>query len=108
MVVEFTGRQSEIGPAERAIAERKLAKLEKELHGITHVHVVTSVDRHLHRTEVTVHFGHFDLAAMEESPDPAVSMAEAFDKLERQALHHLGRLRERKGGAAVPEADTEA
>ena len=108
MVVEFTGRQSEIGPAERAIAERKLAKLEKELHGITHVRVVTSVDRHLHRTEVNVHFGHFDLAAVDESADPAVSMAEAFDKLERQALHHLGRLRERKGGATVPEAEPEA
>jgi len=108
MVVEFTGRQAEIGPAERAIAERKLAKLEKVLHGITHVHVVTSLDRHLHRTEVTVHFGHFDLAAVEESADPAVSMAEAFDKLERQALHHLGRLRERRDGAAGPEAEPEA
>ena len=108
MVVEFTGRQAEIAPAVRAIGERKLAKLEKVLHGITHVRVVTSVDRHLHRTEVSVHFGHFDLAAVEEAPDPAVSMAEAFDKLERQALHHLGRLRERRDGAVVPEAEPEA
>ena len=108
MVVEFTGRQAEIAPEVRAIGERKLAKLQKELHGITHVRVVTSVDRHLHRTEVNVHFAHFDFAAVEESADPAASMAEAFDKLERQALDHLGRLRERKGGAVAPEAEPEA
>lgn len=106
MVVEFTGRQEEIPPAVRAIGERKLARLEKVLHGITHVRVVTSVDRHLHRTEVSVHFGHFDFAAVDESADPAASMSEAFEKLERQALDHLGRLRERKGAAA--EAESEA
>ena len=103
MVVEFTGRQGDIAPDIRAIGERKLEKLQKVLHDITHVRVVTSVDRHLHRTEVSVHFSHFDLAAVEESPDPAASMSEAFEKVERQAQHHLGRLRERKGGAEPQE-----
>ena len=105
MVVEFTGRQGEIAPAVRAVGERKLEKLQKVLQDITHVRVVTSADRHLHRTEVTVHFSHFDVAAVEESPDAAASMAEAFEKVERQALHHLGRLRERKGGVEPAESE---
>jgi ribosome-associated translation inhibitor RaiA len=36
MVVEFTGRQVEIAPAVRALAERKIGKLTKVLPGITH------------------------------------------------------------------------
>ena len=98
MVVEFTGRQGDIAPAVRAVGERKLEKLQEVLHDITRVRVVTSVDRHLHRTEVSVHFSHFDVAAVDESPDPEASMAEAFEKVERQALHTLGRLRERRDG----------
>jgi ribosomal subunit interface protein len=103
MVVEFTGRQGEIAPDVRAVGERKLEKLRKVLHDITHVRVVTSVDRHLHRTEVSVHFSHFDVAAVEESPDAAASMSEAFEKVERQAQNHLGRLRERRDGAERQE-----
>jgi putative sigma-54 modulation protein len=103
MVVEFTGRQAEVAPAVRAVAERKIGKLAKVLQGITHVRVVLSADRHLHRAEASVHSPHLDLAAMEEATDASAAVASAIEKLERQAKDHLGRLRERRDPAA-PEA----
>ena len=100
MVVEFTGRQAEVAPAVRKVAERKIGKLAKVLHGITHVRVVLSADRHLHRAEASVHSPHLDLAAAFEADDAAAAVAAAIEKLERPAQHHVGRLRERKGGGA--------
>ena len=104
MVVEFTGRQAEVAPAVRAVAERKIGKLAKVLQGITHVRVVLSSDRHLHRAEASVHSPHLDLAAREEADDAAAAVAAVIEKLERQARHHVGRLRGRRDDPAASEA----
>lgn len=104
MVVEFTGRQAEVAPAVRAVAERKIGKLARVLQGITHVRVVLSADRHLHRVEASVHSPHLDLAAMEQADDAAAAVAAAIEKLERQAIAHLGRLRVRRDDPAASEA----
>lgn len=96
MLIEYTGRQTEVPPALKTLAERKLRKLERVLGRITHVHVVLAADRHRQTAEVSVHSPHLTLSANEESSDLGVSLATVVDKLTRQAQRHLGKLRHRK------------
>jgi putative sigma-54 modulation protein len=96
MQVEYTGRHTEVTPALRALAEKKLAKLAKVLPGITTVHVIFAVDKHREIAEITVHSSHLDLTAADESGDLGTSLATVMDKLTRQAQKRVGRLRERK------------
>ena len=46
MKIEYTGRQTEVPPELRPLAERKLRKLARVLPGITHVHVMLAADKH--------------------------------------------------------------
>src|SRR5262245_52284897 len=109
MTIEYTGRHTEVPQRLKALAERKLRKLERLLPGITHVHVILSVDKHRKLAEVSVHSPHLDLTAAEQSGELAVSLSTVLDKLERQAQRQLGKWRERKRrvppapGASPPE-----
>lgn len=102
MRIEFTGRQTEVAKPLRRLGERKLDKLARLLPGITRAHVVLSTDRHRQVAEVNVRSPHIDLLAREAGPDFGASLVKAFDKLERQAQHHLGKLRGRKRRATSP------
>jgi len=101
MVVEFTGRQVEIPPAVRALAERKIGKLAKVLPGITHVRVVLGADKHRQRAEVSVHSPHLDLVANEVAGDASVALSTVIDKLTRQAQRHKEKVRGGKRRASV-------
>jgi putative sigma-54 modulation protein len=94
--IEYTGRHTEVTPALKELAEKKLAKLAKVLHNITNVHVILAVDKHRHIAEVTIHSSHLDLAAVEESGDLQTSLSTVMEKVARQAQKHVGKLRERK------------
>lgn len=96
MQIEYTGRHTEVTPALRSLAEKKLAKLLKVLPAITNVHVILLVDKHRHCAELTVHSSHLDLTAVEESGDLSTSLTTVIDKLVRQAQKRVGKLRERK------------
>jgi putative sigma-54 modulation protein len=96
MRIEYTGRQLEVTPQLRDLAERKLRKVSKVLHGITRVHVVMSADKHRQIAEVGIQSPRLSLTATEESGDIAGSLATVIEKLTRQAQRHMGRLRERK------------
>jgi putative sigma-54 modulation protein len=96
MRIEFTGRQVEVTQELRDLAERKLGKLSRVLHGITHVHVVIAADKHRQIAEVSIQSPRLSLTATEESGDIAASLATVIDKLTRQAQRHVGKLRERK------------
>lgn len=101
MKVEFTGRQVEIAPAVRALAERKIGKLSKVLPGITHVRVVLAADKHRQRAEVSVHSPHLDLVANEVAGDVSVAVSTVIDKLTRQAQRHKEKVRGGKRRASV-------
>ncbi len=100
MKIEFTGRQTEVPAAARRVAERKLAKLGRLLPSLTRAHVTLSAERHRQVAEVSVHSRHLDLAAVEATPDAAVSVANAIEKLLRQAEKQRTRIRTRKGAAS--------
>src|SRR5262245_29159375 len=96
MTIEYTGRQLEVTQELKDLAERKLGKVSKVLHGITHVHVVLAADKHRQIAEVGIQSPHLSLTATEESGDIAVSLSTVIEKLARQAQRHVGKLRERK------------
>ncbi len=96
MRIEFTGRRSEVGPELRALAERKLRKLEKVLHGISDVHVVLGSDRHRQKAEVSVRSRHLTLTAADESTDAGACLATVIEKLTRQAQRQMGKRIQRK------------
>jgi putative sigma-54 modulation protein len=99
MKIEFTGRQTAVPDELRRLAERKLQKLGKLLPAVTRAHVILAVDKHRQVAEVSVHSRHMDLAAVEVSANPRLSVAGAIEKLVRQALRQQAKRRERKGAA---------
>jgi putative sigma-54 modulation protein len=101
MVVEFTGRQVEIAPKVRALAERKIGKLARVLPGITHVRVVLAADKLRQRAEVTVHSPHLDLVANGVAADAGTAVSVVIDKLTRQAQRHREKVREGTGRASI-------
>ena len=104
MKIEFTGRQTGIPDELRRLAERKLQKLGRLLPAVTRAHVILAVDKHRQVAEVSVHSRHMDLAAVEVSANPRLSVAGAIDKLLRQAQRQQARRRERKGAATPRRA----
>jgi putative sigma-54 modulation protein len=110
MRIEFTGRQTGIPEELRQLAERKLRKVGKLLPALTRAHVILAADKHRQVAEVSVHSRHLDLAAVEVSTNPRLSVTGAIDKLLRQAQRQQARRRERKGAvsprrASVPAAE---
>ena len=110
MVVEFTGRQVEIAPAVRALAERKIGKLSRVLPGITHARVIVGAEKRRRRVEVTVHSPLVDLVANEVAADIEAALAAVFDKLTEQAKRGKAKRREakRRTPTAPPVTDQRA
>jgi putative sigma-54 modulation protein len=107
MKIEFTGRQTGVPDEVRRLAERKLQKVGKLLPSLTRAHVTLSADKHRQVAEVSVHSRRLDLAAVEVTRDPRLSVSGAIEKLLRQAQRQRAKRRERKGAASprlVPAA----
>src|SRR5262245_36812297 len=105
MQIEYTGRQTEVTPKLRALAERRLRKLAKMLRTITRAHVILSSDKHRRIAEVSVHSPHLDLTAQEQTADMTASLGTVFDKLESQAQKQSGKRKERKRSGPARGAD---
>ena len=100
MKIEFTGRQTGVPDEVRRLAERKLQKVQKLLPSLTRAHVILSADKHRQVAEVSVHSRQLDLAAVEVTTDPRLSVSGAIEKLLRQAQRQRAKRRERKGAAS--------
>jgi putative sigma-54 modulation protein len=107
MKIEFTGRQTEIPEELRTLAARKLEKVVRLLPGTTRAHVTLAADKRRRVAEVSVHSRLVDLSAVAVSDSPRRSVADAIDRLERQAQRQRAKRRQRKGAASprlVPPA----
>lgn len=101
MQIEYTGRQTEVTPRLRAMAERRLRKLAKVLRTITHAHVILISDKHRQIAEISVHSPHLKLTAQEQTADMTASLSKVLDKVERQAGKHSDKRNERKRRSAA-------
>lgn len=111
MKIAYTGRQVELAPAQLKKLEARFAKIGKLLDGRRECegHVILSLERHLHKAEVTVnYFGH-QLAVAGSSADLFTAIHSAAEKLEKQAIKAREKWRDtkrapRKAPAAEPPA----
>jgi len=88
MKIHFTGRQIEVSPALRKVAEERLTKLDKFLDHLMEAHVILAVEKRRHRAEVVVHGRHVTLSAAGETSDMYSSLSLVAERLERQAKKH--------------------
>lgn len=112
MKITYTGRQVELAPAQLKKLEARFAKIGRLLDGRreSEVHVILSLERHLHRAEATInYFGH-QLAGLGSSADLFTAVHGAAEKLEKQALKARTKWRDTKRmpHKAASEAEAEA
>ena len=103
MRLQVKGKNVEVTPSIREYAERKLAKLDKQLAEPTQVEVELSEEKNpsIHDSEVaegTIFTKGPTLRAREASPDIRASIDQLVEKLERQ----VKRYREKRQGRAAP------
>jgi putative sigma-54 modulation protein len=123
MKIKYTGRQVELAPAQLKKLESRFAKIGKLLDGRREceAHVVLSLERHLHRAEVTVNYFNHPLVGVGSSSDLFTAIHSAAEKLEKQAVKARTKWRDTRrapkpapeeaaepAAAAEPVADPEA
>jgi len=105
--VNIAGRQVEVTKALQQFTEKKLQKLEKLLDGPMEAHVVLAIEKHRHLCEMQVRSRTALLSGQSETEDLYASVGDVVDKLERQALKHKEKRKERKKSTRrAPRAET--
>jgi putative sigma-54 modulation protein len=98
MKVSYRGIQKALPPKLQEKLDAKFAKLSRllERRGEKEAHVVVTVERHLHKTEITIPFYDHEFVGEGADTDLFTSMAQALDKLETQAVKTRGKWREKR------------
>jgi putative sigma-54 modulation protein len=96
MKIHFTGRQIEVSPALRKVAEDRLGKLDRFLDHLMEAHVILAVEKRRHRAEVVIHGRHVTLSANGETADMYSTLSLVAEKLERQAKKHREKIKIQK------------
>jgi putative sigma-54 modulation protein len=111
MRLQVKGKNVEVTSSIREYAERKLAKLDKQLADETQVEVELSEQRNpsiaaSHVAEATIFTKGPTLRAREASPDMKASIDQLVDKLERQVKRYRERRRVEPRRHSVHNGDT--
>jgi putative sigma-54 modulation protein len=103
MRVELTGRNLEITPALRRLAERKIGKLDRVLtDGIVSAQIVLSLEKYRHVVDVVVHArGDHMLKGAGDSSAWETSFGDALEKITQQLSKVKGKWQERKRRATA-------
>ena len=110
MKIIYTGRQVELAPAQLKKVEAKFAKVGKliDRREEKEAHVILSLERHLHHCEITVNYRNHPLVGVASDPDLFTSIQGAVERLEKQALKVLTKLRDTKRTPREQPAEEEA
>src|SRR5438094_446472 len=98
MRITYTGRKVELAPAQLRKIQAQFAKLGKLLDGKDEreAHVILSLERHLHRTEINVNYHNHPLVGIAQDADLFNSIHAAIQKLEKQAIKVRAKWRDTK------------
>jgi putative sigma-54 modulation protein len=98
MRLTYTGRQVELAPAQLRKIEGQVTKLGKLLDGKDEreAHVILSLERRLHRAEISVNYHNHPLVGIAEDLDMFTSIHSAIQKLEKQAIKVRAKWRDTK------------
>jgi putative sigma-54 modulation protein len=101
MGVECTGRNVEVTPQLRSLAEERTARLERHLGGPAKVRVVLSHEKHRFVAEVIATHRRRRWTAQEETGDLKTALVIAFERVDAQAKKDSERRRDRKHRGAA-------
>ena len=101
MGVECTGRNVEVTPQLRSLAEERTTRLERHLGGPAKVRVVLSHEKHRFVAEVIATHRRLRWTAQEETADPKTALVIAFERVDAQAKKDSERRRDRKHRGAA-------
>jgi putative sigma-54 modulation protein len=96
MAVECTGRNVEVSPSLKELAEERTHRLERHLGGPADVRVVLSHEKHRFGAEIIAIHRRRRWKAQEETGDPRAAVALAFEKIDAQAKRDTEKQRDRK------------
>jgi putative sigma-54 modulation protein len=96
MAVECTGRNVEVTPSLKELAEERTQRLERHLGGPADVRVVLSHEKHRFGAEIIAIHRRRRWKAQEETADPRAAVAAAFEKIDAQAMRDTEKRRDRK------------
>jgi putative sigma-54 modulation protein len=103
MQVSVTFRHMEPTEALKEFAADKVARIEKYIHKPTDAHIVLSVEKYMHKADITIKAHGFMMRGREKSEDMYASIDKAVDKIERQVKRYRNKLtshKPREGAAA--------
>jgi len=95
MAVECTGRNVEVTPSLRELAEERAQRLERHLGGPARVRVVLSHQKHRYGAEVIATHRRRRWEATEETADARAALSAAFEKIDAQAMRDTEKRRDR-------------
>jgi putative sigma-54 modulation protein len=96
MSVEYTGRQYEVSSAVRKQVEHSLTKLQKIVGSSFDTHVILAAEKHRHIAEITITVRDHSIVGLAQAKDMTAAVAEALDRIHRQAVEYKARWRTRK------------
>jgi putative sigma-54 modulation protein len=96
MAVECTGRNVEVTPLLRELAEERAQRLERHLGSAADVRLVLSHEKHRFGAEVIAIHGRRRWKAQGKTADPHAAVALAFEKIDAQAMRDTEKRRDRK------------
>src|SRR6516225_2353445 len=99
MKITYTGRQVELKPAQLKKLEARFAKIGRLLDAgkrECEVHVVLSLERHLHKAEATINYYNHQLVGLASSTDLFEAIDGASEKLEKQCVKARTKFRDSK------------
>jgi putative sigma-54 modulation protein len=100
MGVECTGRNVEVTPSIRELAEERTERLERHLGGPAAVRVILSHEKHRFGAEIIAKHRRRRWKAQEETGDARAALVAAFEKIDVQAMRDAEKRRGRKRGWA--------
>ena len=104
--MEITTRSKNFGasPAIKSYAEEKLSKLEKYSKKIIEAHVMFSLERYRHITEVVLRLNGGDITGRAESNDMYSAIDTVVDKLERMLQKRKDKVTKRRQRGSLKES----
>lgn len=97
MAVSVTFRQMEATDSLKSFAAEKVNRINKLLHKPSDAHVVLSLEKYMHKADVTVSANGLLMRGEDKSEDMYQSIDRAVEKIERQLRRYQGKLRSHKG-----------
>jgi putative sigma-54 modulation protein len=99
MKITYTGRQVELKPAEARKLEARFSKIGRLLDAgkkECEVHVILSLERHLHKAEATINYYNHQLVGLGSNSDLFQAIDAASEKLEKQCVKTRTKFRDSK------------